>query len=47
MQIEKFANIAAAMGVNIDGLSTLDAADKACEAMKRLCNDIEIPLQED
>jgi alcohol dehydrogenase class IV len=40
---KKFANIAAAMGVNIDGLSTLDAADKACEAMKRLCNDIEIP----
>ena len=40
---KKFANIAVAMGENIDGLSTLDAAKKACEAMKRLCSDIEIP----
>ncbi|WP_286680429.1 iron-containing alcohol dehydrogenase [Tepidanaerobacter sp. EBM-49] len=40
---EKFADIAFAMGENLDGLSTLDAAYKAYEAMKRLCKDIEIP----
>lgn len=39
----KFAKVAEAMGENVSGLSTLDAARKACEAMSSLCRDIEIP----
>lgn len=38
----KFAKVAEAMGENICGLSTLDAAAKAAVAVKRLCDDIQI-----
>lgn len=40
---KKFADIAAAMGENIEGLSILEAAYKTYEALKRLCSDIQIP----
>ena len=39
----RFANIAVAMGENIDGLSTRAAADKALEAIGTLSADIGIP----
>jgi len=40
---ERFARIAATLGENIDGLSTIEAADKAIEAIKRLSVDVGIP----
>jgi alcohol dehydrogenase len=40
---ERFVDIAIAMGENVDGLSTMDAADKALEAIQRLSKDIGIP----
>lgn len=40
---KKFAAIAEAMGENITGLSTIEAAFKTYEAVKRLCRDIQIP----
>jgi 1,3-propanediol dehydrogenase len=40
---QKFADIAEFMGENISGLSVLDAAEKAIDAMFRLANDIGIP----
>jgi len=40
---ERFADIAVAMGENIDGLSIRDAADVAIEAIKKLSADIGIP----
>ena len=40
---EKFAKIAATMGENVQGLSIIDAADKAIEAIKRLSKDVGIP----
>lgn len=40
---EKFAQIARAMGENINGLSLVEAAQKAVEAVKKLCADIQIP----
>lgn len=40
---EKFALIAEAMGENICGLSAQDAAQRASEAIARLCADVEIP----
>ncbi len=40
---ERFADIAKAMGVKTDGLSTLDAAQSAIEAIKKLSSDIGIP----
>jgi alcohol dehydrogenase len=40
---ERFADIAKAMGVKTDGLSTLDAAQAAIEAIKKLSSDIGIP----
>lgn len=40
---KKFARVAEAMGENICGLSDLDAAQKAVEAIKRLCSDVAIP----
>lgn len=40
---QKFANIAEAMGENINGLSLLEASDKACTAIRKLCQDIQIP----
>lgn len=39
----KFAKVAEVMGENISGLSTLDAAKKACDAIVKLCKDVEIP----
>ncbi len=45
---KKFADIAAALGENIDGLSEIDAANLAIEAVKKLSHDVGIPktLQE-
>lgn len=40
---ERFADLAVAMGENIDGLSVRDAADKAIDAMQKLNDDINIP----
>ncbi len=40
---EKFAKVAETMGENISGLSTMEAARKAIEAIKHLTEDIEIP----
>lgn len=40
---EKFAKVAEAMGENIEGLTTMEAAKKAVEAIKRLNDDLEIP----
>ncbi len=39
----RFADIAVAMGENIEGLSDVDAADVAIEAIRRLSSDIGIP----
>ncbi|MDD2340437.1 MAG: iron-containing alcohol dehydrogenase [Methanosarcina sp.] len=40
---ERFADIAKAMGENIEGLSPEEAADKAIEAIKNLASKIGIP----
>jgi alcohol dehydrogenase len=40
---ERFADIAKAMGENIEGLNPEQAADKAIEAIKKLATDIGIP----
>ncbi|MGR3742323.1 iron-containing alcohol dehydrogenase [Companilactobacillus sp. DQM5] len=40
---DRFADLAVAMGENIDGLSTRDAADKAIEAMQKMNDDVGIP----
>ncbi len=40
---QRFADIAVFMGENIDGLSVMDAADKAIAAMARLAKDVGIP----
>lgn len=40
---QRFADIAEFMGENIEGLSVMDAADKAIEAMARLSKDVGIP----
>jgi len=40
---ERFVDIAIAMGKNVEGLSTMEAADKALEAIQRLSRDIGIP----
>ncbi len=39
----RFARIALAMGENIEGLTNLEAAEKAVTAVKRLISDIKIP----
>jgi alcohol dehydrogenase class IV len=44
---EKFAKIAQAMGENTSGLSLFEAAQRAVEAVKKLCNDIHIPRLRD
>ncbi len=41
--IQKFADIAVFMGENIEGLSLREAADKAIESIKKLCQDVNIP----
>ena len=44
---ERYARIARAMGENVEGLTVLEAAEVAAEAIARLVEDIEIPsLQE-
>ena len=40
---ERFADLAVAMGENIDGLSVREAADKAIDAMQQLNGDVCIP----
>lgn len=40
---ERFADLAVAMGENIDGLSVREAADKAIDAMQQLNDDVGIP----
>lgn len=40
---ERYANVAKAMGRNIEGLSTLQAAQVAVEEIDQLCEDLEIP----
>lgn len=52
--MDRYADIARAMGENVEGLSTREAAEKAVEAVERLCLDIgakrslsEIGLQEE
>ncbi|MGY2200830.1 iron-containing alcohol dehydrogenase [Pseudomonas gingeri] len=42
--VERMQDIAIAMGVNIAGLSTIEAADKAVAAMSELCRAVEIPV---
>lgn len=39
----RFAHIARAMGENIDGLTTMEAADRSVAAVRRLITDIKIP----
>jgi alcohol dehydrogenase len=41
--LQRFADIAVAMGENIDGISIRDAADKAITAIKKLSSDVGIP----
>jgi alcohol dehydrogenase len=41
--LKRFADIAKAMGENIDGLSNRDAADKAISSIKKLSADLGIP----
>lgn len=41
--LQKFADIAVFMGENIEGLSLREAADKAIESIKKLCQDVNIP----
>ena len=40
---EKFAKVAQAMGENVEGLTTMEAAKKAVQAIKQLNDDLEIP----
>jgi 1,3-propanediol dehydrogenase len=44
---EKFARIAEAMGEDIEGLSTMEAAEKAVSAVRKLCADICVPQLRD
>lgn len=40
---DRFADIAVAFGEDIEGLSPMEAAEKAVSAVKRLVKDLEIP----
>ncbi len=40
---ERFVDIAIAMGENVDGLSTVESAEKALKAIQRLAKDVGIP----
>jgi len=40
---ERFADIAAAMCENVEGMSAMEAADQALEAIQRLARDVSIP----
>ena len=42
--VDKFADIARAMGLNIDSVSTRKAADMAIEAIQQLSKDVGIPV---
>ncbi|WP_338752252.1 iron-containing alcohol dehydrogenase [Bacillus sp. FJAT-52991] len=42
-RVERYAEIAAYLGENVDGLSTREAAEKGIEAIERLANDLNIP----
>ena len=42
-KVDRFVDIATAMGENVEGLSPRDAADKALEAIKKLSADVGIP----
>jgi alcohol dehydrogenase len=42
-RLDRFADIAVALGENIDGLSIRDAADLALEAIRQLSADVGIP----
>jgi alcohol dehydrogenase class IV len=44
---QRYADIAKAMGEKTDGLPTLDAADLAVKAIKRLIKDIKVPSLRD
>lgn len=44
---EKFARIAQAMGEDIEGLSAMEAAERAVSAVRRLCSDIRVPKLRD
>lgn len=44
---EKHANIARAMGVNVNGLSQEEAAKEAVSALQALCDDVGIPKMKD
>jgi len=43
--LEKYANVAQAMGERVEGLSVFDAAYRSVEAMKRLLQDLSLPLR--
>ena len=43
--LNKFAKIAEAMGENVKGLSTYEAAEKSVEAIKNLLNTVRIPFK--
>ena len=43
--LEKYANVAQAMGERIEGLSVFEAAYRSVEAMKRLLQDLTLPLR--
>ncbi|AIE60275.1 iron-containing alcohol dehydrogenase [Bacillus methanolicus] len=42
-KVERYAEIAAFLGENVDGLSTYDAAEKAIKAIERMAKDLNIP----
>jgi alcohol dehydrogenase class IV len=44
---DKFSQIAKAMGEDVDDLSAVQAAQKAVEAVKKLCADIRVPTLKD
>lgn len=40
---EKFGMIAKAVGINVNGLSPIEAGGKAVDAVKKLCEDLKVP----
>lgn len=43
-KVDRFVDIAKAMGENVDGLSTREAAEKALKAIEKLSQDVGIPV---
>ncbi|OLO38022.1 alcohol dehydrogenase [Alkalihalophilus pseudofirmus] len=41
--VERFRDIAEALGEKVTGLTDFEAADRAVEAMRRLCDEVDIP----